>query len=502
MEDNKSLPARLRAGEAGDCGCCCDFVSGGNRSLAEAREACGVFGIFAPGEDVSRLTYFGLFALQHRGQESAGIAVSDGHKLTTFRQMGLVSQAIDEGTLESLRGDLAIGHTRYSTTGSSTLANAQPMEGEWRGGKVALAHNGNLINAVALRQEMEEKGEAFDATSDSEIMLKMVVREANRLGSVEKAVVECMPKWEGAYSLTILTERAVLAVRDPYGVRPLCIGKLNGGDTVFASESCALSVIGAELVREVAPGEMVIVDKDGLRSHQALEATRPALCIFEYIYMARPDSVIGGHLVHEVRRRLGMQLADDCPADGDVVMPVPDTGWPAAIGYAERSGLPFGEGLIRNRYIPRTFIQPDQRLREMGVRIKLNPLREALAGRRVVMVDDSIVRGTTKRGIISMIRDAGAKEVHVRITAPPYRWPCYYGVDTSSRSELIAAREESVEGIRKAIGADTLGYQTVEGLLKALGVEQTKLCLACFTGRYPIPIAQDVKLSKLDLEGR
>jgi len=261
-------------------------------------------------------------------------------------------------------------------------------------------------------------------------------------------------------------------------------------------------VIGAELIREVAPGEIVIVDADGLRSRQAVPESRPALCVFEYIYMARPDSVIGEHLVHEVRRRLGMQLAEDSPADGDVVMPVPDTGWPAAIGFAERSGLPFGEGLIRNRYIPRTFIQPDQRLREMGVKIKLNPLKEALRGRRVVLVDDSIVRGTTKRGIISMIRDAGAKEVHIRITAPPYRWPCYYGVDTSSRSELIAAREDTVEGIRKAIGADTLSYQSVEGLLKALRVSHGTLCMACFTGEYPISIPQDVKLSKLDLEGR
>jgi len=468
----------------------------------EAREACGVFGILAPGEDVSRLTYFGLFALQHRGQESAGISVSDGRSITTFREMGLVSQAISEETLESLRGDLAIGHTRYSTTGSSTLVNAQPMEGEWRGGKIALAHNGNLINALALRQEMEAQGETFDATSDSEIMLKMVVREAAKTNSVEDAVAACMPRWRGAYSLAILTEQSVIAVRDPWGVRPLCIGRLNGDSIVFASESCALSVIGAELVREVAPGEMVIADKDGLRSRQAMEGSRLALCVFEYIYMARPDSVIGGHLVHEVRRRLGMQLAVDSPADGDVVMPVPDTGWPAAIGFAEKSGLPFGEGLIRNRYIPRTFIQPDQRLREMGVKIKLNPLKAALQGRRVVLVDDSIVRGTTKRGIVNMIREAGAKEVHVRITAPPYRWPCYYGVDTSSRSELIAARAETVEEIRKAIGADTLAYQTVEGLLKALQVSQETLCLACFTGHYPISIPQDVKLSKLDLEER
>jgi amidophosphoribosyltransferase len=469
-------------------------------AFAEAHEECGVFGIFAPGEDVSRLTYFGLFALQHRGQESAGIAVSDGHRIDSFREMGLVSQVFDEETLEKLRGVMAIGHTRYSTTGSSTLANAQPMVGEWRGGKVVLAHNGNLTNALALRQEMEAQGEAFDATSDSEIMLKMVVRAAEKTNNVEDAVAACMPKWRGAYSLTILTEQAVMAVRDPWGVRPLCIGRLNGNSTIFASESCALSVIGAELIREVAPGEMMIVDKDGLRSRQAVPESRPALCVFEYIYMARPDSVIGEHLVHEVRRRLGMQLAEDSPADGDVVMPVPDTGWPAAIGYAERSGLPFGEGLIRNRYIPRTFIQPDQRLREMGVKIKLNPLKEALRGRRVVIVDDTIVRGTTKRGIINLIREAGAKEVHVRISAPPYRWPCYYGVDTSSRSELIAARLGTIEEIRQAIGADSLGYQTLEGLLKAIAVAQEKLCLACFTGEYPIAIPKDVKLSKLDLE--
>ena len=467
----------------------------------EAREACGVFGIYGPGEDVSRLTYFGLFALQHRGQESAGIAVSDGHKISAYRNMGLVSQVFDDHTLTNLRGDLAIGHTRYSTTGSSTLANAQPMVQEWRGGQVALAHNGNLINAVELRKELEAAGEQLEATSDSEVMLRMVARAANELGNVPDAVVACMPRWEGAYSLTIMTEDSLIIVRDPFGVRPLCMGRVNGTSVVIASESCALSVIGASFDREIDPGEMVIVNAEGVHSRRAMPSSDPnAFCVFEYIYMARPDSNIGGHLVHEVRRRLGMQLAEDCPADADVVMPVPDTGWPAAIGYAERSGLPFGEGLIRNRYIPRTFIQPDQRLREMGVKIKLNPLREALAGRRGVLVDDSIVRGTTKRGIIKMVREAGAKEVHVRITAPPYSWPCYYGVDTSNRSELIAARAASIDAIRQEIDADTLCYQSVPGFLKALQIDAHKLCLACFTGEYPIPIPADLKLSKLDLE--
>ena len=466
----------------------------------EAREACGVFGIYGPGEDVSRLTYFGLFALQHRGQESAGIAVSDGAHISCYREMGLVSQVFDEETLHRLKGDLAIGHTRYSTTGSSVIANAQPMVMEWRGGQVALAHNGNLINARELRHELEAEGEHLEATSDSEVMVRMVVREANHLGSLEEGIVACMPRWRGAYSLTLLTENEVIAVRDPSGVRPLCLGTVNGKATVFASESCALSVIGAEFAREVQPGEIVIAGAEGVRARQAMAPAVRAFCVFEYIYMARPDSTIGGHLVHEVRKRLGMQLAEDCPADADVVMPVPDTGWPAAIGYAERSGIPFGEGLIRNRYIPRTFIQPDQRLREMGVRIKLNPLREALEGKRVVMVDDSIVRGTTKRGVIRLIRDAGAKEVHVRITAPPYCWPCYYGVDTSNRSDLIAARLTSVEEIRREIGADTLCYQTIPGFLKALRMGEDQLCLACFTGEYPIPIPPDVKLSKLDLE--
>ncbi len=467
----------------------------------EAREACGVFGIYGPHEDVSRLTYFGLFALQHRGQESAGISVSDGTKISSYRGMGLVSQVFEDATLTALKGVLAIGHTRYSTTGSSTLANAQPMVGDWRGGTVALAHNGNLVNALELRRELESQGEVLEASSDSEEMLRMVVREANRLGSVEAAIIACMPRWEGAYCLTILTEDAIHAVRDPHGVRPLCLGRLNGDAIVVASESCALSVIGAELEREIEPGEMVIITADGVRSRPvAMEQDPKAFCVFEYIYMARPDSKIGGHLVHEVRRRLGRQLAEDCPVDADVVMPVPDTGWPSAIGFAERSKIPFGEGLIRNRYIPRTFIQPDQRLREMGVKIKLNPLREALEGRRVVLVDDSIVRGTTKKGIIRLVKDAGAKEVHVRITAPPYRWPCYYGVDTSNRSDLIAARAESIEAIRQEIGADSLCYQSVEGFLKALGIEERKLCLACFTGEYPIPIPTDVKLSKLDLE--
>jgi len=466
----------------------------------EAREACGVFGIYGPGEDVSRLTYFGLFALQHRGQESAGIAVSDGREITVYREMGLVSQVFDEATLGRLRGDLAIGHTRYSTSGSTSLANAQPMVAEWRGGKIALAHNGNLVNAMTLRRELETQGDTFEATSDSEVMLRMVVREADRTGSVEEAVAACMPQWRGAYSVTLLTENSVMAVRDPYGVRPLCIGRLNSDAIVFASESCALTLIGSQFLREIQPGEMVIADQDGTRSRGVVSSPREALCIFEYIYLARPDSKIGGRLVHEARRGLGRQLAADQPVEGDVVIPVPDTGWPAAIGYAEHSGLPFGEGLIRNRYVPRTFIQPDQRLRELGVKIKLNPLREALAGNRIVMVDDSIVRGTTKRGIIGMIREAGAAEVHVRISAAPIRWPCYYGVDTSNRSELIAARCSTVEEIREAIGADTLGYQSVPGMLKGLKIPRRKLCLACFTGRYPIPIPKDVKLSKLDLE--
>jgi amidophosphoribosyltransferase len=466
----------------------------------EAREACGVFGIFGPGEDVSRLTYFGLFALQHRGQESAGIAVSDGKQISLYRQMGLVSQAFDEETLERLRGVMAIGHTRYSTTGSSNLVNAQPMLAEWRGGKIALAHNGNLVNALQLRRELEAEGESFEASSDSEVMLRMVAGEADRCGSVEEAVAHCMPRWHGAYSLAILTEQSVMAVRDQYGVRPLCIGRLNAKATLFASESCALSVVGGEFEREVEPGELVVADASGVRATQVLPVSRAALCVFEYIYMARPDSILGGELVHEVRRRLGAQLAIDNPVEADMVMPVPDTGWPAAIGFAQESGIPFGEGLIKNRYIPRTFIQPDQRLREMGVKIKLNPLREALEGKRVVVVDDSIVRGTTKRGIIRLIRDAGAKQVHVRITAPPYRWPCYYGVDTSNRSELIAARCATVEEIREQIGADTLAYQTVEGMLKGVGVSRRKLCLACFTGRYPIVIPEDVKLSKLNLE--
>jgi len=468
----------------------------------EVREACGVFGIYGPGEDVSRLTYFGLFALQHRGQESAGIAVSDGRQITVYREMGLVSQVFDEATLARLRGDLAIGHTRYSTTGSTTLANAQPLVAEWRRGKIALAHNGNLVNAVELRQGMEEQGERFEATSDSEVMVRMVAREADRTGSVEEAVGACMPRWRGAYSVTILTERSVMAVRDPYGVRPLCIGRLNDQAIVFASETCALNVIGSDFLREVEPGEMVIADDEGLRSRGVLPSPRHALCVFEYIYMARPDSHIGGRLCYEARRGLGRQLAHDSPVAADVVIPVPATGWPAAIGYAERSGLPFGEGLIRNWYVPRTFIQPDQRLRELGVKVKLNPLREALEGRRVVMVDDSIVRGTTKRGIVKMIRDAGAREVHVRISAPPYRWPCYYGVDTSNRSELIAARCNSLEDIREAIGADSLSYQSLAGLLKGVRVSRRKLCMACFTGRYPIPIPKDVKLSKLDLEAR
>ena len=468
--------------------------------MDKCQEACAVFGLHAPGEDVSRLTYFGLFALQHRGQESAGIAVSDGKKIKVHADMGLVQQVFDEERLGQLRGDLAIGHTRYSTSGASQLRNVQPVVVSSKAGTIALSHNGNLVNVLDLYHEVTAAGWPVEAGSDSAVMAAMIAQRWEQLGDLESAIVECCKRWSGAYSLAILTEDSLLALRDPHGIRPLCLGTLNGHGYVVASETCALNVVGAQFLREVEPGELVVIDERGLRSSQVVPPQRPAMCIFEFIYFARPDSYIYGKLIHETRRQMGGQLAHDQPVEADVVIPVPDTGWPVAIGYAEASGIPFREGLIKNRYIARTFIQPDQRQRELGVKLKLSPLSEALAGKRVVLVDDSIVRGTTKRGIVELVRDAGATEVHVRISAPPYCYPCFYGVDTSDRKELIAARLGSVDEIRRAIGADTLGYQSVEGLMQAIGLPREKFCLACFDGNYPIPVPDELKARKFALE--
>jgi len=461
------------------------------------RESCGVFGVYAPGEDVARLTFFGLFALQHRGQESAGIAVSDGKQIRLHRAMGLAFQVFDEEILGDMKGDLALGHVRYSTTGSSRIENAHPIIVLNAHRSIVLGHNGNLITSVELRCALEERGIKFHGTTDSEIIANLIAESQER--KIEDAVVEAMKKMQGAYSLVIMTEKELVGVRDPYGVRPLCLGQLNGDHYVIASETCALNLVGAKFIREIEPGEIVVIDSKGLREIQGLRCLRRAMCIFEFIYFARPDSNIYGKSLYMTRRRMGNVLVQEHPVEADLVIPVPDTGWSAATGFSEASKIPFGEGLIRNRYIHRTFIQPDQRMRELGVKMKLTPLREALSGKRVVVVEDSIVRGTTMRGIVGLLRDGGAKEVHVRISSPPYRYSCFYGIDTQERCEILAATR-TVEEIRQFIGADTLGYLSLKGLVKAVGLPKNKFCMACFDNHYPIPILRKIKPSKLALE--
>jgi len=462
-------------------------------------EECGIFGIHAPGEDVARLTFFGLFALQHRGQESAGIAVSDGKKISVHKDMGLVTQVFDEDALARLRGHAAIGHTRYSTTGSSVLRNAQPISCCLHTGEeIAVAHNGNLINAEELRAELESSGCTFESTNDSEVIARLVASHLH-LGLVE-AVRATMSRIRGAYSLALLADGLLIGVRDPHGVRPLCLGRLGDNHWVLASETCGLNTVGATFVRELIPGEIVVVGADGWRSFNGQPMEGQALCMLETIYFARPDSRMYGQSLHAARRRMGAELfREHPPVDADLVIGVPDSGTPAALGFAEASGIPFGEGLVKNRYIQRTFIQPDQRMREMGVRMKLTPIREALQGKKVVMVDDSIVRGTTTGKIVRLLLDAGAREVHVRISSPPVAYPCFYGIDMATQDQLVAARH-TVEEIRQRIGATTLGYLSTDGLARALSVPNDNFCLACFTGHYPIEIPAHVRVSKFAFE--
>ncbi|TAK30084.1 MAG: amidophosphoribosyltransferase [Chloroflexota bacterium] len=456
-------------------------------------EACGIFGIYAPGVDVARTTFFGLFALQHRGQESAGIAVA-GDGVRVHKGMGLVSQVFTEDSLAGLRGISAIGHNRYSTTGSSRYANAQPILTESHLGRFALAHNGNIFNAGYLRNRLSGNGCEFSSTSDSEVIALLIAASYGH-DWVSK-IQHTMPQLAGAYSLVLLTDRELIGVRDPLGVRPLCIGRHEAG-WVLASESCALDTIGAHLVREVEPGEIVIIDENGLHSVLGQQSERKALCIFEYIYFARPDSQINGRLLYETREAMGAALAREYPVPADIVMDIPDSATAAGIGYARQSGVPFSTGLIKNRYIGRTFIQPDQRIRKMGVELKFNPLPGVLSGKRVVVVDDSIVRGTTTLPVINLLRKAGVKEVHLRICAPPITHPCYFGVDMATRAELIAARH-SVEEIARHVGADSLGYLSLEGLIQSVSLPQEVFCLACFTGQYPIPV--QLEMDKLAFE--
>jgi amidophosphoribosyltransferase len=461
------------------------------------RDACGIVGVFNPGGDVARRAYFGLYVLQHRGQESAGIAVSDGRQVYLKKGMGLVNMVFDEADLAALKGDLAIGHVRYSTTGSTTLANAQPFVGEFAGGPFAVGHNGNLVNARGLRDELAERGHTFVGTSDTEAIAALIAESGKR--EIESAVEWTMERIQGAYSLVILTRDKVLGVRDPYGVRPLCIGRLDNGNYVLASETCALPVLEAVFEREVEPGEIVTIDRGGLHERQGSALARKACCIFEFIYFARPDSYIYGHSLYMARKRMGHVLAREQPAAADIVIPVPESGMPHAVGFAEASHLPYSEGLIKNRYILRTFIQPQQAQRDMGVRMKFTPLREVVAGRRVVLVEDSIVRGTTCSHLVRLVKHSGAKEVHVRIASPPIRYPCFYGIDMDDQEQFIAWRR-TVPQIAEHIGADSLGYLSIDGLIEAVGLPRNNFCLACFNNRYPIPIPRDVKCMKMVLE--
>ncbi|MGB9792394.1 MAG: amidophosphoribosyltransferase [Thermacetogeniaceae bacterium] len=465
-------------------------MAGEHRQLVlgeELRETCGVFGIYAPGLDVARLTYFGLYALQHRGQESAGIAVGDGKKIACHKGMGLVSEVFTEEILGRLEGKVAIGHVRYSTTGESSLENAQPLVFHYRDGMISLAHNGNLTNYARLRKELASDGVVFQTTSDSELIVGLMARSSK--GSLVDGVLRTMDKIKGAYSLVIMTEDRLYGIRDPHGIRPLCLGRIEEG-YVLASESAALDTIGAEMIRDVEPGEVVIIDENGITSLRSHTPSPRALCIFEFIYFARPDSIIDGLNVQKARAALGRQLAREYPLDGDLVIPVPDSGTSAALAYAAERGLPFCEGLMKNRYVGRTFIRPTQEMRDLGVRLKLNPIREVLRGKRVIMLDDSIVRGTTSRKIVQMIRDAGALEVHMLVSSPPILYPCYYGIDTSRRGELIAAKY-GLEEIRQMIGADSLNYLSIEGLLSAMEpLDPESFCCACFNGHYPVDVSE------------
>jgi amidophosphoribosyltransferase len=474
-----------------------DAAEAGEAADDHFRDQCGVFGIFGHSE-AANLAYLGLHALQHRGQESAGIVTSDGRQLFAHRAMGLVADAFSQDQLGRLPGRLAIGHVRYSTAGGSHLKNAQPFAVDYARGSLAVCHNGNLTNADELRTTLEGRGSIFQSTSDTEVLVHLVAMSTQI--SIEDRVCDALTRVKGAYSLLFMTEDSLVAVRDPMGIRPLCLGifpgshaeKGGGGGRdahVIASEPTAFDLIGAEFVRDIEPGEMVVIDEGGVRSLRLAERAPPHMCVFEYVYFARPDSRLGGRSVYEVRRQLGQRIAKEHPIEADVVIPVPDSGVPAAIGYAAALGIPFEMGLIRSHYVGRTFIEPQQSIRHFGVRLKLNPVEPVLRGRRVVVVDDSIVRGTTSRKIVKMVRDAGAREVHLRISSPPTQWPCYYGIDTPTRRELIAS-SHSVEEIARYVTADTLGYLSLEGMLAAVsgpGGNPEGYCHACFSGKYEIP---------------
>jgi amidophosphoribosyltransferase len=466
------------------------------------RDACGVFGAFARSEEVAKLAYYGLYALQHRGQEAAGIAVSDGQSIVVYKELGLVSQVFDEVTLGSLTGHIAVGHTRYSTTGSCTWENAQPSYRSHQGGGIALGHNGNLTNIAeiaALLAATGGHGAVLNATTDSELIAGLL---ANSELGLEKAAMDVLPLLKGAFCLVFCDESTLCAARDPDGIHPLVLGRLGPADAptgwVAASETAALDIVGAEFVREVEPGELVVIDDDGVRSTRFAKAD-PHGCLFEYVYLSRPDTTIAGRSVHATRVETGRVLAREAPVEADLVMPVPESGTPAAIGYAEQSGIPYGAGLVKNAYVGRTFIQPSQTIRQLGIRLKLNPLREVIAGKRLVVVDDSVVRGNTQRALVKMLRDYGAAEVHVRISSPPVRWPCFYGIDFATRDELIATGR-GIEEIRALLGADSLAFVSLDGLIGATNQPSEQLCKACFTGSYPVALPDPSQRGKDMLE--
>jgi amidophosphoribosyltransferase len=465
------------------------------------QDQCGVFGVWAPGEEVSKLTYFGLYALQHRGQESAGIATSTGENILVYKDMGLVSQVFNEAALESLKGHIAVGHTRYSTTGASHWRNAQPTLGRTAYGTVALGHNGNLTNTSELLELLDERYPNHESelrggnTTDTAVLTALLT--GNPDSSLEQTAIELLPKVKGAYCLVFMDESTLYAARDPQGVRPLVLGRLERG-WVVASESAALDIVGASYVREVEPGELIAIDESGLRSSKFAEEKR-AGCVFEYVYLARPDTAISGRVVYEARVEMGRTLAKEHPVEADLVMPTPESGTPAAIGYSEQSGIPFGHGLVKNAYVGRTFIEPSQTIRQLGIRLKLNPLKAVIAGKRLIVVDDSIVRGNTQRALVKMLKEAGAAEVHVRISSPPITWPCFYGIDFASRAELLASGL-AMDDIRQSIGADSLGYLSKDGMVEATNQPEEKLCTACFTGKYPIELPAADRLGKNLLE--
>ncbi|QCX33102.1 amidophosphoribosyltransferase [Caloramator sp. E03] len=457
------------------------------------KEECGVFGIFSKEKtDVAAITYYGLYALQHRGQESSGIVISDGKKLTCHKDMGLVSEVFKNDVFRGMEGFLAIGHVRYSTTGSSEVSNAQPILGQYKLGSIAIAHNGNLVNAGVVRELLEDGGVIFQTSIDSEVVLNLIARGAKK--GIEKAVVDAIQAVKGSYAIVILTEDKLIGVRDPNGIRPLCIGKIDEA-YILCSESCAIDAVGGEFIRDVRPGEVVIIDSNGLKSFNFVEKTKCETCAFEFIYFARPDSTIDGINVYTSRVRAGEILYNQCPADADMVIGVPDSGVAAAIGYAKASNIPYGIGLIKNKYVGRTFISPNQQVREKAVSLKLNALKVNVEGKRIVLIDDSIVRGTTSRKLVEILRKAGAKEIHFRVASPIVKYPCYFGIDTPHRKELIGSTAE-LDAIKEEIGADSLGYLSIDGLLSALG--NKNFCLGCFNGIYPI--SAPIEADKLHLE--